>query len=108
MQTFSVHWALSCSNGGLVTAHHNDICDEIIYLSRQAFYPHYVRGEPLIHLGFIRSEDEVSCEGSVPETWGAMSIRGLWGNQTEEIIDARFGDADAENWKPEGIDKLLY
>ena len=36
-----------------------------------------------------------------------MSIRVLWEIQTEEIIDIRFGDADADTYKPEVMYKLL-
>ena len=36
-----------------------------------------------------------------------MSIQGLGESQIEAIIDVRFGDADAETWKPEGMDNLL-
>ena len=35
-----VHHTLICSNGGLVIACHNGIHDNIIYINRQAFYPH--------------------------------------------------------------------
>ena len=45
--------------------------------------------------------------GSVPEKRGGVSIRGLWESQTEAIIGFRFGDADADTWNPEGMDKLL-
>ena len=36
-----------------------------------------------------------------------MSIRVPWDIQTEAITDVRFGDADADTCKPEGMDKLL-
>ena len=36
-----------------------------------------------------------------------MSIQGLWEIQTDAIVDIRFGDADAETWKTEGMDKLF-
>ena len=45
--------------------------------------------------------------GSLPETQGDMSIRGLWEIQTEAIIDVRFGYSNADTWKPEEMDKLL-
>ena len=45
--------------------------------------------------------------GSGPETRGAMSIQGLWENQTEVIIGVKFGDAEADSWKPVRMDKLL-
>ena len=36
-----------------------------------------------------------------------MSIRGLWEIQIGAIIDIRFGDAEADTYKPEVMDKLL-
>ena len=46
MQTFYVHCALICINGGLGLARHNNICDDIIHLSIQTFSPYCVRGKP--------------------------------------------------------------
>ena len=43
----------------------------------------------------------------IPETWGYVSIRGLWDSQAEEIIDSSFVDADVDTWKPEVMDNLL-
>ena len=45
--------------------------------------------------------------GSFPETHGDVSIWGLLESQTEAIIDIRFGDTDADSWKPFSMDKLL-
>ena len=100
MQTFLVNHALNCNNRGLLTAYHNEICDNIIHIARQAFYPNCIHGKPLIHLGHIRLEEEVYHRGIFPETQGDVSIRGLWEIQTELIIGVRFGDADADTWKP--------
>ena len=77
MQTFSVRHALSCPNGRLVIVRTNEIRSEIIQLTRKGLYPNCIRVEPLIHLGHRISEEEVRHRGSVPETWGGMSIRGL-------------------------------
>ena len=107
MHTFLVHHAFSCSNGGLVIKCHNERCNTIIHLYRQAFSPNYVRGKPLIHLDHSRSEEEVRHGGSITETWGDVSIQSLWEIQTGAIIDVRFGDADAKTWNPEGMDKIL-
>ena len=41
------------------------------------------------------------------ETSGDVPIQGLWEIQTEAIIDVRFGDADANTWNTQGMDKLL-
>ena len=100
MQTFLVLCALICSNVGLFIAPHNEIRYEIIHLFRQAFCPTYVCGKPLIHVGRGISEEEVHHGGSVPETLGDVSIRGLWEIQMEAIIGIRFGDANAKTWNP--------
>ena len=107
MRTFSVHHALRCVNGGLVIARHNDISDEVIHLSIQAFSPACVRGEPLIHQGSSRSEGGVRHGGSIPETQGEVLIRGQRESQTEAIIDVRFKDTGVETYKTEGMDKIL-
>ena len=78
MQTFLVRHLLRRPNGGLVIARHNEICDDIIYLVKQAFSPNYACIKPLIHLSRIRYEEEVRHIWIVPETQGGMSIRGLW------------------------------
>ena len=46
---FGVTHTLSCCIGSLVIARHNEIRDELLYLSRRAFTSAYVRAEPLIH-----------------------------------------------------------
>ena len=107
MQTFSVHDVMSCPNGGLIIARHNEICDEIIHLERQAFSPNFVRSEPLIHLLCSILEEDFSHGGRVPETYYGVSIQGLWEIRMEAIIDVIFGDADADTWKKDGMDKLL-
>ena len=67
---------------GLVIAHHNEIHDEIIHLTIQYFSNNCVHVGTLIHLGWSISEGEVNHDGSIPETWGDVSIRGLWEIQT--------------------------
>ena len=106
MQTFYVHHALSCSNGGLFIARHNGICDEIIHLARQAFSPNCVRSEDLIRQVRNRSDGKVRHGGSIPETQGGVSIWGLWEIQTEAIIYVMFRDACAETRKTYGVGKL--
>ena len=98
---------LICRNGGLVIACPNDVRDNIIYLSRQAFSTNCVNGEPLIHLVIHIYEEDVRHGGSIPKTWGDMSIWGLLENQTEAIIDVMFGDENVDTWNPEGMYKML-
>ena len=45
--------------------------------------------------------------GRIPGKRGDVSNWGIKESHTEDIIDVRFGDADAENWKPSRMDKLL-
>ena len=82
MQNFAARHALSCPNVDIVIAHKNGIREEIIHILRQAFYPNCVRVKTLTHLVHSRSEEEVRQGGSVLETRGDVSIRGLWESQT--------------------------
>ena len=107
MQNFLVRHKTSWPNGGLVITRHNKICDVIIHLTKQYLPPNCVRGETLIHQGRRRSEKELCHIGSVPQTRGDVSIRGLPERQMEEIIDVRFGDDDAYYYNTERMDKLL-
>ena len=56
LQTFSLHDTPSCIIRGLAIAWHNEIRNNIIHLSIQAFSPDCVFGEPLIHEGHSRPE----------------------------------------------------
>ena len=107
MQTFSVRHVLSFPNGGLVITHHNEICDEIIHLTKQDLSSNSVRDEIIIHQGCRRSEKEVCHKWSVPETRGDVSIRGLSESQMKEIIDVSFADDDAYSCNTVRMDKLL-
>ena len=41
------------------------------------------------------------------ETRGDVMIRGLWGQQTDAIIDVTLGDADADSYRFETISAHL-
>ena len=90
MKTFSVRYALCLPTGGLVIVHHNEICDKIIHITKQAFSLKCLYEKNLIHLGHSRYEEEVNNGGIIPETQGDVSIWGLWESQKESIIDVRF------------------
>ena len=107
MQTLLLCHTLIFPNGGLVIARHNEICDKIIHLTKKYFYLNCVHEKTTTHLVRRRSEEEVIHGGSVPETWGDVSILGLWESQTEAIIDVRFGYSEMDSWKPVRMDKLL-
>ena len=56
---FGVTHTLICIIGGLFIARHNEIRDEILYLSQRAFTSASVSVKPLIHQGRTRSELEI-------------------------------------------------
>ena len=105
---FRVTHALSCSIGGLVIARHNEIRDELLYLSRRAFTSASVRAEPLIHQGRTRSKLEIR-QGSDKhkDTREDVMIRGLWDRQVDAIIVVKLVDADADTYKYEPMTSLL-
>ena len=87
--------ALNCSIGGLVIARHNKIRDKILYLPRRAFKSASVRAKPLIHQVCTSSELEIRQRSeNNKDTRGGVMIQGLWGCQSDAIIDVRIGDAD--------------
>ena len=77
-QTFSVRYALSCSNRGLVIARHNEIRDNTIHLVRQVFYPAWIRGKPLLHQGCSRPEGWWYHDGCITLTQIDVIIRSIW------------------------------
>ena len=107
MQNVSVRLMLICPNGGLVITRHNEIHDDIIYLTNQDFSPNCVHGKTLIHQGCRISEEEVRHRENVPEIRGDVYIWGLSEIMMEAIIYVRFGGDDTYSWKPLRMDKLL-
>ena len=100
--------ALSFSIGGLVIAYHNQIHDELLYLSQRAFTSAYVRAKPLIHQGHTRSEQAMR-QGSDKdkETRGGVMIQVLWDHQVDAIIYVKLGDADVDSYKYKPTTALL-
>ena len=105
---FGVTYELSCSIGSLVIARHNEICDELLYLSWRAFNSEYIRAEHLIHQGRTISELEI-LQGSDKnkDTRGEVMTRGLWDRQVDATIDVKLGDADADTYKYEPTKSLV-
>ena len=102
-----VRHILSCRIGGLVSARHDKVRDEILYLNQQDFPSNCICKKNFINQGRSRLEEEVSQGLEVLETRGDVLIRGLWEIQTEAIIDVRFGYADAGTYKHKPMYKLL-
>ena len=75
---FGMTHALSCSIVGLVIACHNEIWDELLYLSRHAFTSSSLHAEPLIHQGRTRSDQEIrQGSGKHKDTSEDAMIQGL-------------------------------
>ena len=106
-QVFSVRHRLRYIIVGLAISRHNKVHDEIIYLAWKSFPSHCVHGEPLIHQGRSRSEEEVHQGEGGFETRGDVLIQGLREIQTDTIIDVRFGDSYADTYNHESMDKVL-
>ena len=85
----------------------NGVSDEILYLARRVFSSNCIRVEYFIFQGCRRSEEEARQGRGGLETRGDVLIRVLWKIQTGAIIGVRFGDADADTYKYEPMDKLL-
>ena len=85
----------------------NGVSDEILYLARRVFSSNCTRVEYFICQGCRRSEEEARQGRGGLETRGDVLIRVLWKIQTGAIIGVRFGDADADTYKYEPMDKLL-
>ena len=99
---------LRCRIGGLFVAHHNKICDELLYLSQRAFTSASVHAEPLIHQGGTRSEQEIRQDSDKHKDMrGDVMIRGLWDRQFDAIIDVKLVDADANTYKYDPMKSLL-
>ena len=63
--------------------------------------------KPLIHQGRSRSEGGRYHRRIITETQGDVLIRGLWEIQTDDIIDVRLKDSDADTYVKEGMDTLF-
>ena len=48
---FSISHALDCKKGGLITARHNELRDDVADLAGEAFTPSHARNDPLIYSG---------------------------------------------------------
>ena len=77
--TYCVHYTLSCINGGIVIARHNEIRDYTIHLARQEFSPNCVRGKPLINQGRSISDGEGALRQDHSRKMGSrFNPRRMW------------------------------
>ena len=81
--------------------------DKLLYLDWRAFPPSYIHGKHLIIQVHRRSE-EGECQGRRGlDTRCDFLTQGLLEIQTDTTINVIFGDAEADTYKYEPIDKLL-
>ena len=101
--------AIICSIDSLVNARHNEIRNEILYLSLREFSSASIHAEPLIHLGRTRSEQDI-LHGSEKdkEAWGDVMTRCLWDCQINAIIGIKIGDTDTDTYRYEPMIDLMY
>jgi len=106
----SVHHGLACSLGGLVLAHHNELCDEWIEFASCTFTPRVVHDKLLIH----PSHDHLveppaspvpSASFSQPlatssDDQGNLLIFGLWSCKTHCILDIHIINMDTKSIHP--------
>ena len=99
---------LRCIAYGLVIAHHNEIRDKLLYISRRDFTSTSVHGEPLIHQVRTISEQEIRHSSDKDkDTGGYVMVQDLWDLQVNATIDVKLGDADADTYKHEPMKELL-
>ena len=113
----SICHSLDCKKSGLVTIHHNKLCDGVSDFSGKAFIPSHVRNNPLINLCCAIREGRAQYAVYPPknptetteksEQKGDILIRELWKGGTYSIHDIRVMNTDAlPHWK-KSPDKCL-
>ena len=103
---FDVNHALDCKKGGLVTARHDEIRDELRDLLAHVFSPSRIRCEPMINPAPMRAngtKTHVPCASSSSDSLNAdrgdLLVRGFWEKSTDTIIDVRVTNLDSKSYK---------
>jgi len=117
---FGLKHALDCKTGGLITARHDELRDELCVVGTQAYSPAAIRDEPYVKSGRNRSGQDQEAADDSPvrvitrkrgeeegELRGDLSIRGLWNRQTDTIIDVRITNSDAKSYLNKTVAKHL-
>ena len=73
--SFSVGHRLSCSKGGLLIAHHNEVCDKLLNISWQASTFNWVRGKPLYLIGPQKIRRGCTSREGILDTRGGVSSK---------------------------------
>ena len=117
---FIICHTLDCKRGGLVTARHNELRDEVSDLAGKAFTLSHVRADPLIFAGCAvkrlkaktaGASGSTDQDGAPPpeatEQKGDILIRDLWQNRTDSIHDMRVVNTDAKSHSTKPPEKCL-
>eukprot|EP00957_Ditylum_brightwellii_P008930 676140-Ditylum_brightwellii.AAC.1 len=113
----SLQHALNCKVGGLVATQHNEVQNELVRVSTQAYSKSVVHDKPYIKNGCKCENDAASQNSPVTvfptltdkdgKLWGGVSIRGLWQRQMDVIIDVRVTNLDAKSYLSKMVKKCL-
>jgi len=100
---FDVNHALDCKKGGLVTARHDEIRDELRDLLAHVFRPSRIRCEPIIKPAPMRSNGTKAHVPSASSSSdflnadrGDLLIRSISEGWTDTIIDVRVTNIDSK------------
>ena len=90
---------LDCKKGGLTTARHKNLRDEVVDLASKAFTPTHVCEDPNIHIGCTMCGGNEDLKGSPLKYKGEMKgdilITDIWMQGTETIHGMRVVNTDA-------------
>ena len=98
--------ALECKKGGLVTARHDEVRDELRDLLAHVFSPSRIRYEHIINPAPMRANGTKTHVPSAPPSYNFLNadrddllIRGFWEGSTDSIIDVRVTNLDSKSYK---------
>ena len=115
--TFSICHALDCNKGGLLTSHHNKICDGVVDLAGKYFTTLQVCNDPLIFAGRAvkipkYQPDEYKPSPSTKKSQatehkGDPLIRDLWKNGDESFHDMCVVNTDAKSYLTKKLERFI-
>ncbi len=98
--------AFDCKKGGLVTARHDAIRDELRDLLAHVFSSSRIRLEPMTNLAPMRANGTKTRLSSASSSSdfqnadrGDLLVRGFWEKSTDTIIDVRVTNLDSKSYK---------
>ena len=110
---FSICHTLDCKKGGLITARHNKLPDEVADLAGKYFTPMHVHYDPKIFTGRTvrRGKDKTKRKAAPPKDEGGVKwdilMIDLWKQGTDSINDMRFVNTDVISYQTQTPEKCL-